>query len=74
MLYPAELREPRRDIAYPPLSARADSAGIHMTLPPIELRARRENLGPAVNSRLTELGPVIAPDGRTLFFTRGGSG
>jgi OmpA-OmpF porin, OOP family len=36
-------------------------------------RARPQNLGPGVNSRGTELGPVIAPDGRTLFFTRGGA-
>ncbi|MBC8143933.1 MAG: PD40 domain-containing protein, partial [bacterium] len=32
-----------------------------------------QNLGPNVNSTGTELGPVIAPDGRTLFYTRGGS-
>jgi len=36
-------------------------------------RHRPQNLGPSVNSRGTELGPVIAPDGRTLFFTRGGA-
>lgn len=46
-------------------------ASIH--LEPSELAARPENLGPSVNSVGTELGPVIAPDGRTLFFTRGGS-
>lgn len=34
---------------------------------------RPQNLGPSVNSRGTELGPVISPDGRTLFFTRGGA-
>jgi outer membrane protein OmpA-like peptidoglycan-associated protein/Tol biopolymer transport system component len=33
-----------------------------------------QNLGPGVNTRGTELGPVIAPDGRTLYFTRGGAG
>lgn len=38
-----------------------------------ERRLLPENLGPNVNSKGTELGPVIAPDGRTLFFTRGGS-
>ena len=34
---------------------------------------RPQNLGPAINSSETELGPVISPDGRTLFFTRGGA-
>lgn len=29
-----------------------------------------ENLGPNVNSRYSELAPVIAHDGRTLYFTR----
>jgi outer membrane protein OmpA-like peptidoglycan-associated protein len=41
---------------------------------PSRLHARPENLGPAINSPATELGPVISPDGRTLYFTRGGAG
>jgi len=32
---------------------------------------RKENLGPNVNSRWDERAPVISPDGRTLYFTRG---
>ncbi|WP_078063180.1 OmpA family protein [Solirubrum puertoriconensis] len=31
------------------------------------------NLGPTVNTKFTEVRPVIAPDGRTLFFARQGS-
>ncbi len=31
-----------------------------------------ENLGPAINTRYNEIGPVISPDGRTLYFTRRG--
>ncbi len=30
----------------------------------------KENLGPAINSAAKELNPIIAPDGKTLFFTR----
>ncbi len=29
-----------------------------------------ENLGPNINSRAAELAPVIAPDGKTIYFTR----
>lgn len=29
-----------------------------------------ENLGPNINSKFSELAPVIAPDGKTLYFTR----
>src|ERR1051325_2250804 len=33
----------------------------------------RENLGQSVNSRYDEFSPTISPDGKTLFFSRGGS-
>lgn len=29
-----------------------------------------ENLGPAINTRYSEIAPVISPDGRTLYFDR----
>ena len=32
---------------------------------------KKENLGPGVNSRWDERAPVIAPDGKILYFTRG---
>ena len=31
-----------------------------------------ENLGNSINSRFSELAPVIAPDGKTIYFTREG--
>lgn len=31
---------------------------------------RKENLGPNVNSKTNEVAPIIAPDGRTIYFTR----
>ncbi len=31
----------------------------------------KENLGPSINSKGQELAPIISPDGKTLFFTRG---
>ncbi|WP_171025538.1 OmpA family protein [Hymenobacter jeollabukensis] len=31
------------------------------------------NLGPNVNTKFTEVRPIVAPDGRTLFFARQGS-
>ena len=31
----------------------------------------KENIGPQVNSRGQEVAPVISPDGKTLYFTRG---
>lgn len=34
---------------------------------------RAENLGPAVNSKYDDVLPVIAPDGRTLYFCRSNS-
>lgn len=32
----------------------------------------KENLGPNINTQFTEIGPIISPDGKTLFFCRGG--
>ncbi|MEO0468745.1 MAG: OmpA family protein, partial [Bacteroidota bacterium] len=32
--------------------------------------SKAENLGKAVNSRYTELAPVVSPDGKTIYFTR----
>lgn len=31
----------------------------------------KENLGTAINSKAQEVAPMIAPDGKTIFFTRG---
>ena len=31
----------------------------------------KENLGAAINSKAQEVAPMISPDGRTIFFTRG---
>ncbi|MBL7883582.1 MAG: OmpA family protein [Bacteroidia bacterium] len=31
---------------------------------------KKENLGTTVNSKHTEIGPIVSPDGKTLFFTR----
>lgn len=33
---------------------------------------KTENLGPKINSRYSEIGPFISPDGSEFFFTRGG--
>lgn len=35
------------------------------------LKTQRENMGPAINSMGQEVAPIISPDGKTLFFTRG---
>lgn len=35
------------------------------------LKTQRENMGPAINSTGQEVAPIISPDGKTLFFTRG---
>lgn len=46
------------------------SVGINLSKdPPKDLV--KENLGSKVNSAAQEVAPVIAPDGKTLFFTRG---
>jgi len=39
---------------------------------PAPAALQRENLGPAVNSPYDEVLPMIAPDGKTLFFVRKG--
>jgi outer membrane protein OmpA-like peptidoglycan-associated protein len=61
-----------------------DAVGISPDAGPVEARVNvspqapqagtlaKENLGEAINSRYWELNPVIAPDGRSLFFTRWG--
>jgi outer membrane protein OmpA-like peptidoglycan-associated protein len=36
----------------------------------IEFTASPENLGENINSKLSELSPIISPDGKTLFITR----
>ena len=39
---------------------------------PNPITATPENLGPAINTKYDEINPVIAPDGKTLYFTRTG--
>ncbi|MCF2488533.1 OmpA family protein [Dyadobacter sp. CY347] len=58
-----------------------DAIGISDDIRPIEaviniakgplLKTKRENMGPAINSQGQEVAPIISPDGKTLFFTRG---
>jgi outer membrane protein OmpA-like peptidoglycan-associated protein len=36
----------------------------------MDFKSQKENMGPAVNSSGQDVAPVIAPDGKTLFFTR----
>jgi len=38
--------------------------------PAFAQNGKRENLGPEVNSKYTELGPIVSPDGKKLFFIR----
>jgi len=35
-----------------------------------QLKAQKENMGKAINSKGQEIAPIIAPDGKTLYFTR----
>jgi outer membrane protein OmpA-like peptidoglycan-associated protein len=61
-----------------------DAIGISASVMPVDVAIRvsskapkpeqvvKENLGEGVNSRARELNPVIAPDGKTLYFTRWG--
>jgi len=61
-------------------SYQVDAVGISDNKRPIEVKinlsqdvlevSKPENLGPNVNTRSSELAPVIAPDGKTLYFTR----
>lgn len=58
-----------------------DAVGISASAEPINVTINvskdapkdlvKESLGPQVNSRGQEVAPVIAPDGKTLYFTRG---
>lgn len=56
-----------------------DAIGISSDPAPIEakinfvasqLKAQKENMGKAINSMGQEVAPIIAPDGKTLYFTR----
>jgi hypothetical protein len=57
-----------------------DAVGISDSKTPIEVKinlssdvlevSKPENLGPNINTRASELAPVISPDGKTLYFTR----
>jgi len=58
-----------------------DAIGISSDSKPIQIGIRlapnvpaditKENLGPTINTKGQEVAPVITPDGKTLFFTRG---
>ncbi|MFN8345259.1 MAG: OmpA family protein [Spirosomataceae bacterium] len=58
-----------------------DAIGLNATTKPFELKIRvykdapkeviKENLGAGVNTKAQEVAPVISPDGKTIFFTRG---
>lgn len=53
------------------ISENTDSVAVEINLPKdILYRDKKENLGKNVNSPFNELGPIISPDGRKLFFTR----
>ncbi|MBO9613709.1 MAG: OmpA family protein [Dyadobacter sp.] len=56
-----------------------DAIGISSDAAPVEakinfvasqLKAQKENMGKAINSPGQEIAPIIAPDGKTLYFTR----
>ncbi|MCF0073098.1 OmpA family protein [Dyadobacter sp. CY261] len=56
-----------------------DAIGISSDATPIEakinfaatqLKAQKENMGSAINSKGQEVAPIISPDGKTLYFTR----
>ncbi|SDH02849.1 WD40-like Beta Propeller Repeat [Dyadobacter soli] len=56
-----------------------DAIGISSDAVPVEakinfvasqLKAQKENMGKAINSIGQEVAPIIAPDGKTLYFTR----
>lgn len=56
-----------------------DAIGISSDAAPVEakinfvtsqLKAQKENMGKAINSGGQEIAPIIAPDGKTLYFTR----
>jgi OmpA-OmpF porin, OOP family len=68
------VNDPSATIESPARHGGRDTSAIGMLMATSSARAQPENLGPRVNSKGTELGPVIAPDGRTLYFTRGGAG
>ncbi len=63
-----------------PGSNQIDAVGISSTMEPIRpvinlirdapIQAKKENLGRTVNGPFDEICPVIAPDGKTLYFTR----
>ncbi|TAE09118.1 MAG: flagellar motor protein MotB [Bacteroidetes bacterium] len=38
--------------------------------PDIKVKAKPENLGTAINSEFQEIAPTVAPDGKTIYFTR----
>lgn len=58
-----------------------DAIGLNASAKPFELKINvykdapkeiiKENLGVGVNSKAQEVAPVISPDGKTIFFTRG---
>ncbi len=53
------------------ISDNSDSARVNINLPKdVVYQSHKENLGKNINSQYSELGPIISPDGRTLFFTR----
>lgn len=56
-----------------------DAIGISSNAAPVEakinfvasqLKAQKENMGKAINSKGQEIAPIISPDGKTLYFTR----
>ncbi len=38
--------------------------------PEVQIKSKPENLGTAINSEYQEIAPTVAPDGKTIFFTR----
>ncbi|MGX5852574.1 OmpA family protein [Dyadobacter jiangsuensis] len=60
-------------------SNQIDAIGISSDTAPVEakinfvaslLKAQKENMGKAINSKGQEVAPIISPDGKTLYFTR----
>ncbi len=44
-----------------------------MDIADVNFKGRKKNIGSKINTKATEIAPIISPDGQTLYFARGNS-